>query len=111
MHVVERLVHNSGVPYTIVRSNLFEEIFSDGFLTGSIREQNAVHLGGDVEIIFISVEDIASMVVAALQRSLTGKEIHLIGPEATSFRSRSHQRSIGPHDRVSLSKGKAKGAR
>jgi uncharacterized protein YbjT (DUF2867 family) len=87
-HIVEHLVHDSGVPYTILRSNLFMENSSDGFLKPSIREQNAVYLAaGDRKTSFISVEDIAAVVVAALPQSLTGKEIDLTGPEATTFRS------------------------
>ena len=89
IRIVEHLVHDSGVPYTILRSNLFMENFSDGFLTGSIREQNAFYVAaGHGKTSFISVEDIAAVVVAALQQSLTGKEIDLTGPEATTFRSR-----------------------
>ena len=59
------------------------ENFSAGFLASSIREQNAIYLAaGDGKTSFISVEDIAALVVAALQQSLTGKEIDLTGPEA-----------------------------
>jgi uncharacterized protein YbjT (DUF2867 family) len=65
------------------------ESYSDGVLTPSIREQNAVYLAaGDGKTSFISVEDIAAVVVAALPQSQTGKEIDLTCREATTFRSR-----------------------
>lgn len=83
MRIVEHLVIDSGVPYTILRPNFFMENFSEGFLAGGIREQNAIYLAaGDGKTSFISVTDIASVVVAALLRPLTGVEIDLTGPEA-----------------------------
>ncbi len=100
MHTVEHLVHDSGVPYTILRSNIFMGDFSDGFLTGNIREQNATYVApGDGKTSHISVEDIAAMVVAALPQSLTRKEIDSTGPEAPTFmfrRSSAKRRTSRP---------------
>jgi uncharacterized protein YbjT (DUF2867 family) len=42
LRIVEHLVIDSGVTYTIVRPNFFMENFSDGFLATNIREQNAI---------------------------------------------------------------------
>jgi uncharacterized protein YbjT (DUF2867 family) len=83
MCVVEHLVIDSGVPYTILRPNFFMENFSAGFLASSIREQHAIYLAaGDGKTSFISVEDIAVAATAALKQSLTGKEFDLTGPTA-----------------------------
>ncbi|HEY3439513.1 MAG TPA: SDR family oxidoreductase [Paludibaculum sp.] len=83
LRVVEHLVMNSGVPYTILRPNFFMENFSEGFLSGSIKAQAAIFLAaGDGKTSFISVQDIAAAVVGALQAPLAGKEFDLTGPEA-----------------------------
>jgi uncharacterized protein YbjT (DUF2867 family) len=83
MRMVAHLVIDSGLPYTILRPNFFMENFSEGFLANGIREQNAIHLAaGNGKTSFISVKDIAAVVVAAVQRSLHDTEIDLTGPEA-----------------------------
>jgi uncharacterized protein YbjT (DUF2867 family) len=83
LRVVEHLVTDSGVPFTILRPNFFMENFSEGFLAAGIREQNAIYLAaGDGKTSFISARDIAAMVVAALQQSLTSRELDLTGPAA-----------------------------
>ncbi len=83
MRIVEHLVIDSGVPYTILRPNFFMENFSAGFLASSIREQHAIYLAAaDGKTSFISAEDIAAAVTAALKRRLTGKEFDLTGPAA-----------------------------
>jgi uncharacterized protein YbjT (DUF2867 family) len=83
LRVVEHLVMNSGVPFTILRPNFFMENFSEGFLAPSIRAQHAVYLAaGDGKTSFISARDVASIVVAALLQSLSGREIDLSGPAA-----------------------------
>ncbi|MGC1298837.1 MAG: NAD(P)H-binding protein [Alloacidobacterium sp.] len=89
--------HNEGAPLVLLstssstleclirscgRISLWRTFF-EGFLAAGIREQNAIYLAaGDGKTSFISVKDIASVVVAALQQSLTGREIDLTGPEA-----------------------------
>jgi uncharacterized protein YbjT (DUF2867 family) len=83
LRVVEHLVMDSGVPFTILRPNFFMENFSEGFLAPGIREQNAIYLAaGDGKTSFISARDIAATAIAALQRTLVGKEIDLTGPAA-----------------------------
>jgi uncharacterized protein YbjT (DUF2867 family) len=83
LRVVEHLVMDSGVPYTILRPNFFMENFSEGFLSGSIKAQGALFLAaGDGKTSFISVQDIAAAVVAAFQAPLAGREFDLTGPEA-----------------------------
>ena len=83
LRVVEHLVIDSGVPYTILRPNFFMENFSEGSLSGSIKGQNAIFVAaGDGKTSFISVRDIAASVVAAFQTPLAGREFDLTGGEA-----------------------------
>jgi uncharacterized protein YbjT (DUF2867 family) len=83
LRIVEHLVIGSDVPHTILRPNFFMENFSEGFLASSLREQSAIYLAAaDGKTSFISVLDIAAVVVAALQQSITGAEIDLTGPTA-----------------------------
>lgn len=83
LRVVEHMIIDCGVPYTIVRPNFFMENFSVGFASGSVREQNAIFLAaGDGKTSFISAKDIAAVVVAALRQAKTGIEVDLTGPAA-----------------------------
>lgn len=83
LRVVEHLVMDSGVPYTILRPNFFMENFSEGFLAGGIKAQGAIYLAaGDGKTSFISVQDIAAAVLAAFERSLVGEEFDMTGPAA-----------------------------
>lgn len=83
LRVVEHLVIDSGIPFTILRPNFFMENFSEGFLAAGIRDQGAIYLAaGDGKTSFISVSDIADAVVEVLQRRLTGKELDLTGSES-----------------------------
>ncbi|MGJ5815999.1 SDR family oxidoreductase [Paludibaculum fermentans] len=83
LRVVEHIVMDSGVPYTILRPNFFMENFSEGFLAGGIKGTGGIHLAaGDGKTSFISVRDIAAVALAVFRDSLTGKELDLTGPEA-----------------------------
>jgi uncharacterized protein YbjT (DUF2867 family) len=86
LRVVERLVIDSGVPYTILRPNFFMENFSEGSLSGSIKRQNAIFVAaGDGKMSFISGRDIAASVVAAFQTPLAAGEFDLTGAEALDY--------------------------
>jgi uncharacterized protein YbjT (DUF2867 family) len=83
LRIVEHIVVDSGVPYTILRPNFFMENFSEGFLADGIREKRGIFLAaGDGKTSFISVRDIAAVVLAAFQEPLIGQELDLTGPEA-----------------------------
>jgi uncharacterized protein YbjT (DUF2867 family) len=83
LRIVEHMVIGSGVPYTILRPNFFMENFSQGSVSGTIGNQNAIFVAaGDGKTSFISVRDIAAAVVAAFRTPLTGREFDLTGPEA-----------------------------
>jgi uncharacterized protein YbjT (DUF2867 family) len=83
LRIVERVVMNSGIAYTILRPNFFMENFSEGFLAGGIKAQNGIFLAaGEGKTSFISVRDTAAAALAAFQEPLTGQEFDLTGPEA-----------------------------
>jgi uncharacterized protein YbjT (DUF2867 family) len=83
LRVVEHLVMDSGIPYTILRPNFFMENFSEGFLAGSIKGRRSIFLAADDgKTSFISVRDIAAVALAAFQKPLTSQELDLTGPEA-----------------------------
>jgi uncharacterized protein YbjT (DUF2867 family) len=83
LRIVEHIVMDSGIPYTILRPNFFMENFSEGFLAGGIKSAGGIFLAaGDGKTSFISVRDVAAVALAAFQKPLTGQELDLTGPEA-----------------------------
>lgn len=81
--VIERAVAESGIPYTILRPSFFMENFSEGFLAGSIKAQNAIFLAAaDAKTSFISTADIADVAVTVLSQDITGAAFDLSGPAA-----------------------------
>ena len=83
LRVVEHMVMDSGIPYTILRPNFFMENFSEGFLAGGIKGQNGIFLAaGDGKTSFIAVRDIAAVALEAFRKPLTGQELGLTGGEA-----------------------------
>src|SRR5580658_4686236 len=83
LRVVEHMVIDSGVAYTIFRPNFFMENFSEVSVAGTINGQNGIFVAaGDGGTSFISVHDIAASVVAAFETPLKNMEFDLTGPEA-----------------------------
>ena len=83
LRIVEHLVMDSGVPFTILRPNFFMENFSEGFLARGIKAQSAIFLAaGDGKTSFISVGDVAAVALTVFQKPLTGQELDLTGPQA-----------------------------
>ncbi|WP_321471650.1 SDR family oxidoreductase [uncultured Paludibaculum sp.] len=83
LRVVEHMIMDSGVPYTILRPNFFMENFSTGFAAGSIKSQGAIYLAaGAGKTSFVCARDIAAVALSSFQRGLTGQELELTGPEA-----------------------------
>ncbi|MGC4048414.1 MAG: NmrA family NAD(P)-binding protein [Paludibaculum sp.] len=83
LRIIEHMVMDSGIPYTILRPNFFMENFSEGFLAASIKNQHGIFLAaGDAKTSFISAEDIAAVGLTAFQKQLAGAEYDLTGPEA-----------------------------
>jgi len=83
LRIVERVLMQSGVPYTIVRPNFFMENFSTGFIAPMIKHQRGIFLAaGDGKTSFISTRDIAAVIAVAFAEKHAGKEYNLTGPEA-----------------------------
>ncbi len=83
LRVVEHIVMDSGIPYTILRPNFFMENFSEGFLSAMIKGQNGIFLAaGDGKTSFISVRDIAAAALVSFRKPLTNQEFDLTGLEA-----------------------------
>lgn len=82
LRVVERYLMSSGVPYTILRPNFFMENFSTGFLAPMVKQGRIFLAAAEGRTSFISVGDIAEVVVTAFQKELVSKEYNLTGPEA-----------------------------
>ncbi|QBG48509.1 SDR family oxidoreductase [Verrucomicrobia bacterium S94] len=80
---VERILMDSGVPYTITRPNFFMENFSTGFIAPMIVQASAFFLAADdAKTSFISVEDIAAVAASAFAQGLTDQAYNLTGPRA-----------------------------
>jgi uncharacterized protein YbjT (DUF2867 family) len=87
LRVVEHIVMDSGIPYTILRMNFLMENFSEGFLASGIKGQNGIFLAaGDGKTSFVSTRDIAAVALAAFRKPLSGRELDLTGPEALDHR-------------------------
>jgi uncharacterized protein YbjT (DUF2867 family) len=83
LRVIELALMESGIAYTILRSNFFMENFSLGFIAPMIKQQNGIFLAADDgKTSFISTKDIAAVAVKSFADALYGKEFNLTGPEA-----------------------------
>lgn len=83
LRVLEHLVMDSGIPWTILRPNFFMENFSTGFIAPMIWNGNGIFLAADAaQTSFISTRDIADVAATAFAQGLVGKEYNLTGPEA-----------------------------
>jgi uncharacterized protein YbjT (DUF2867 family) len=82
----EAALQASGVPWTIVRASWFNQNFSEGYLLDSVKAGEVALPAGPVLEPFIDVDDIADVVVAALNDERhAGKLYEVTGPRAISF--------------------------
>jgi uncharacterized protein YbjT (DUF2867 family) len=82
----EELLQKAGGRWTIVRSSWFAENFSEGEFTDLIRAGEIALPAGDVPEPFISVDDIADVVVAALTEDGHVNQIYEVtGPRLLTF--------------------------
>lgn len=84
LRIIERHLMGSGISFTILRPNFYMENFTLGFALPMIKHQNGLFLAAaDGKTSFISVEDIASVVVKTMtEDGHDGKEYNLTGPRA-----------------------------
>jgi uncharacterized protein YbjT (DUF2867 family) len=82
----ERAVERSGVDWTIVRSSVFNQNFSEGFLLESVLAGELAFPAGNVAEPFVDVDDIADVAVAALTDDRhVGRVYEVTGPRLLTF--------------------------
>ncbi|MBR1227161.1 NAD(P)H-binding protein [Bradyrhizobium sp. AUGA SZCCT0176] len=82
----EAALQASGVPWTIVRASWFNQNFSEGYLLDGVKAGEVALPAGAVLEPFIDADDIADVVVAALNDERhAGKLYEVTGPRALSF--------------------------
>lgn len=83
----EKIIEESGIPFTFLRPNFFMQNFVNFYLG---KNQNSIYLpAGDGKVSFVDVRDIAAVAVQALignEGSLhSGKAYTITGPQAISY--------------------------
>ncbi|MBR1270538.1 NmrA family NAD(P)-binding protein [Bradyrhizobium sp. AUGA SZCCT0222] len=82
----ETALQASGVPWTIVRASWFNQNFSEGYLLDGVKAGEVALPAGAVLEPFIDADDIADVVVAALNDERhAGKLYEVTGPRALTF--------------------------
>ncbi|WP_329090963.1 NmrA family transcriptional regulator [Actinomadura citrea] len=82
----ERIVQESGLVWTVVRSSWFAQNFSEDYLLDPVRAGEVVLPAGDVPEPFVDADDIADVAVEALTRDgHTGEVYEVTGPRALTF--------------------------
>jgi uncharacterized protein YbjT (DUF2867 family) len=84
---VEKLIEESGIPYTFLRPNAYVQNFIN-FYGPTIENQNAFYLpAGEGKVSFVDVHDVAAVAVKSLMDSdrHTGKEYDITGSQALSY--------------------------
>ncbi|MGW4110739.1 NAD(P)H-binding protein [Actinosynnema sp. NPDC004786] len=83
----ERLVRGSGVGWTVLRPDWFNQNFDEGFFRPSVLAGELVVPLGEKAQTFVDADDIAAVAVAALTGDgYEGRVYEVTGPEALSFR-------------------------
>jgi uncharacterized protein YbjT (DUF2867 family) len=82
----ERAVQESGAEWTIVRAAWFAQNFSEGFLTGPVRDGVLALPAGDAAEPFVDADDVADVAVAALtDKRHAGQVYEVTGPRPVTF--------------------------
>lgn len=82
----EQIVMDSGLDWTIVRADWFNQNFSESFFLDPLLAGHMAMPRADVKIAFVDTDDIAEVAVAALtDDSHSGKVYELTGPRLISF--------------------------
>lgn len=87
-HQAEKVIEESGIPFTFLRPNFFMQNFINFYLG---KNQSSIYLpAGDGKVSFVDVRDIASVAVQTLTRNSesihSGKAYTITGPEPLSYR-------------------------
>jgi NADH dehydrogenase len=86
-YAAEQNLRGSGIPYTIVRTHAFTEMWG-GMMLGSLQTSGKILIfgRGNNPINFVSVIDVAALVdVAVIDGSLRGQELDFGGPDTLTF--------------------------
>jgi uncharacterized protein YbjT (DUF2867 family) len=83
----EKLIEDSGIPFTFLRPNFFMQNFVNFYLT---KNQSSIYLpAGESKVSFVDIRDIAAVAVQALLDNKDGvhigKAYTITGPEAISY--------------------------
>lgn len=85
---VEKIIEESGIPFTFLRPNFFMQNFIN-FFGNTIRNQNSLYLpAGEGKVSFVDVRDIAAVAAKILVENderHKGKSYNITGPEALSY--------------------------
>ena len=82
----EAALQASGVPWTVVRASWFDQNFSEGYLLDGVRAGEVALPAGAVLEPFIDADDIADVVVAALNDQRHANKLYEVtGPRALTF--------------------------
>ena len=82
----ERIVQASGLEWTVIRANWFDQNFSEGEFLGMVRSGAITLPAGDIPEPFVDVNDIADVAVAALtEDGHTGEIYEVSGPRLLTF--------------------------
>ncbi|MEU8803577.1 NAD(P)H-binding protein [Spirillospora sp. NPDC048819] len=82
----ERIVQESGLAWTVVRSSWFAQNFSEDYLLDPVRAGEVALPAGDVPEPFVDADDIADVAVAALTRDGHAGEVYEVtGPRSLTF--------------------------
>jgi uncharacterized protein YbjT (DUF2867 family) len=86
-HQAEKIIEESGIPFTFLRPNFFMQNFANFYLG---KDQNTIYLpAGDGKVSFVDVRDIAAVAVQVLTGNgngfHSGKAYTITGPEAISY--------------------------
>ena len=84
----EKVIEESGIPFTFLRPNFFMQNFINFYLG---KNQSSIYLpAGDGKVSFVDVRDIASVAVQSITQSNdgihSGKAYTITGPEPLSYR-------------------------
>lgn len=82
----EKLVENSGLEWTILRSSWFSQNFSEGMFLGQTLERKVIFPKLKSTEPFVDLEDLTDLAVDALVKNVhIGKKYELTGPTLLSF--------------------------
>lgn len=82
----EQVIIHSGIDYTIIRANWFNQNFSEGFLLDPIKVGHVALPKAEAQVPFVDTDDIADVAVAALTDDQHNGQIYeLTGPRTLTF--------------------------